>query len=293
MTQSHPVSAFYKTRVGNLTVIALHDGVVIRDLAPGFIHKVPDTDVQKALLESGMPPGKLILSFTVLAIDHGSDLTLIDAGFGQNGPATTGLMAANLVAAGYHVGQVSTILVSHFHSDHISGLMTRDGAPSFPAASVMVPQPEWDYWMDDSRMDAAPEGLKPTFALVRKIFGALGDRVVKFAWGEQPVPGIRASDLSGHTPGMTGFEIESEGDRLTFVADITNNPTVFARHPDWQSGFDMDGPKTVETRQRVFVEAAAAETRLAFYHAPFPAIGTLAAIGDAYAWCPTIWGAES
>lgn len=292
MTQFQPVTAYYKTRVGALKVIALHDGVVSRELPAGFIRNAPDDETAKAMRESGMAPGKLTLSFTVLAIDHGGELTLIDTGFGENGPPTTGRMAANLVAAGYDAGQVSTILISHFHSDHISGLITRDGTPTFPGARVMVPQAEWDYWMDDARMNTASEGLKPTFALSRKVFGALGGRVSSFAWGDAPVASVRAFGLGGHTPGMTGFEIGSQGEGLLFVADVSNNPTVFSRHPDWQAGFDIDGPQAAETRKRIFTEAATAHKRLAFYHAPFPAIGTLAPVGDVFAWCPAIWGAE-
>lgn len=292
MTQSQPVPAYYKTRVGKLTVIALHDGIVVRDLPSGFIRNASDEATGLALRQSGMTPGKLTLAFTVLAIDHGGELTLIDTGFGENGPPTTGRTTTNLVAAGYDVGQVSTILISHFHGDHISGLITRGGKPAFPNARVLVPQPEWDFWMSETGMHAASEGLKPNFALARKVFGILAERVERFVWGDEPVPGIRAFDLGGHTPGMTGFDIGSDGARLLFMADVSNNPTVFARHPDWQAIFDMDGPKAAETRHRVFAEVAAAQTRLAFYHAPFPAIGTLAPLGGAYAWCPAIWGSD-
>jgi len=290
MTQCSPDPAFYRTRVGKLSVVALHDGIVERVQPPGFIRDVPDDTVGLALRQAGMAPGKLTLTFTVLAIDNAGQLTLIDAGFGENGPPTAGRMMGNLVAAGYHSGQVSNILISHFHGDHISGLITRDGDPAFPDARVLVPHPEWAYWMDDAEMAAAPDGLKPTFLLARKVFGALADRVVPFAWGDEPVPGIRAYGLGGHTPGMTGFAIESEGERLVFVADLSNTPCVFARHPDWQSAFDIDGPKTVETRRREFAAHAGAQTRLAFYHAPFPGLGTLAPMGEAYAWCPEIWG---
>jgi glyoxylase-like metal-dependent hydrolase (beta-lactamase superfamily II) len=290
MTTSPHDPAFYRTRVGKLSVIALHDGIVERDQPPGFIHNIPDTTVGLALRQAGMASGKLTLTFTVLAIDNAGVLTLIDAGFGDNGPPSAGRMPANLVAAGYDRGQVSNILISHFHGDHISGLITRNGDPAFPDARILVPQPEWDFWMDDAAMAAAPEGLKPNFLLARRVFAALGGRVVTFAWGDEPVPGIRAFGLGGHTPGMTGFDIGSDGARLVFMADVSNTPCVFARHPDWQSAFDIDGPMSVQTRLREFAAHAGAQTRLAFYHAPFPALGTLAPLGDAFVWCPEIWG---
>lgn len=287
-----PVPAYYRLQVGALGVIALHDGTVTRDIPPGFIRNAPDESTALALRQAGMDAGRLTLSFTVFAVETGEGLVLIDTGFGENGPPTAGRMSANLAAAGYATSDVTAILISHFHGDHISGLITREGLPAFPGARVLVPRAEWDFWMDDARMEAAPEGLKPAFAQVRRVFPALGGKPEMFDTGDEPVPGIRAVDLKGHTPGQSGFEISSAGETLLFVADVSNNPTVFARHPDWQAVFDMDPDLASQTRHRLFAEAARDHRRLAFYHAPFPALGTLAPVGTDYAWCPLVWGAQ-
>jgi glyoxylase-like metal-dependent hydrolase (beta-lactamase superfamily II) len=290
MTDTAP--ALYRMPMGDSAFLAFHDGYVARDLPAGFIRNASDAETAQAMQEAGMPAGKLVLSFTVFALEQGGRLTLFDAGFGENGPPTAGRLAAALAAGGYAPADVDRVLVSHFHGDHILGLIRRDGTPSYPDAKVLVPTPERDFWMDDARMAAAPDGLRPTFEAARRVLGALGTRVGTFGWGDEPVPGVRALQLDGHTPGMTGFDITAGGERVLYVADVSNTPAVFARHPDWQAGFDIDGPRATETRTRLFAEAAAGHWRLAFYHAPFPAIGTLAPVGDRYAWCPRIWGAE-
>ena len=77
---------------------------------------------------------------------------------------------------------------------------------------------------------------------------------------------------------------------MLFVAGITDNLVVFARHPDWQAAFDMDPRETIATHRRLLERAAAEHLRLPFYHAPFPATGYLIRDGDAYGYVPAPWG---
>ncbi|WP_417725707.1 MBL fold metallo-hydrolase [Salipiger sp.] len=281
--------AFCRTSVGDFTVTALHDGTVSRDRGDGFICNADGADVEAVFSQAGFGPGRLVITFTGFMIVTPQHLALIDPGFGENGPPTAGRIAANFKAAGHAPGDVDRILISHFHGDHISGLLTSDGAPSWPNARVLVPVAEWDFWMSDEEMGKAPEALRGNFANVRRIFGTLGERVERFVWGDEVLPGITAIPGAGHTPGMTAFDIVSGTDRLRFMADVCNNPTVFARQPDWHAAFDMNGDQATDTRRRQFSEVADANIRLAFFHAPFPAIGHIARDGNAFCWLPDVW----
>ena len=280
---------FCRFRIGDLEAIALHDGVLVRDRPAGFIRNAEDQAVGEAFAAIGLPRDKLSLTFTPLAIRTAAGVVLIDTGFGAGGPPGTGQLLANMQAAGIRPQDVSTVLISHFHGDHISGLRGADGTPNFPNAVVAVPQPEWDFWMDDARMQAAPEGMKPNFALVRKSFGAGLPGLSRFAWGEQVLPGITAVQANGHTPGMSAFRIESGSAAMMFVADITNNPLIFARHPEWQAVFDMDPLQAVTTRKALLDQAAADRLRLSFFHAPFPATGYILKNGAGYEFAPAMW----
>lgn len=281
--------AFYQTKIGDFTLTALHDGTVSRDRGEAFIRNAPADEVETVFSEAGFDPGKLVLTFTAFLVETPQHLILIDPGFGENGPPTAGRVATNLAAAGYDSEDVDCVLISHFHGDHISGLLRKNGTPSWPNAQVLVPQPEWDFWMSDEERDKAPEGLQGNFDNASRIFGALSDRIRRFDWVEDVLPGIKAIPVPGHTPGMTAFEIASGNERLRFMADTCNNPTVFARRPHWQAAFDMDGKQAAETRHHQFGEAADATMRVAFFHAPFPAIGHIARDGDAYCWLPDVW----
>jgi glyoxylase-like metal-dependent hydrolase (beta-lactamase superfamily II) len=277
--------------VGAFTVTALHDGVFVRDRPAGFIKDVDDAEVDRVFMQAGYGSGKLVLSFTAFAVEAADRLILIDAGFGENGPPSTGRLTVNLAAAGYASEQVESLLISHFHGDHISGLVTKDGSAVYPNAKVHVPRPEWDFWMDDGRMADAPDGLRPNFELCRKVFGALDGQICQFDWDDEILEGITALGVAGHTPGMAAFDIRSDGERLLYVADVSNNPAIFARQPAWRAAFDMDGDAAVSTRKRVFDAVSVDNTRVAYFHAPFPGLGHIVRQGESYVYVPQLWGA--
>lgn len=111
----------------------------------------------------------------------------------------------------------------------------------------------------------------------------------RFKWGQEVVTGITAVDASGHTPGHTAFAISNGGKTLMYVADITNNPVLFARNPEWRVMFDMDADKAVATRKRILDMAATDKIQISFYHANFPSTGFIAKEGSGYRLVPAPW----
>ena len=99
---------------------------------------------------------------------------------------------------------------------------------------------------------------------------------------------MTAVKASGHTPGMSALEIVSGDAAMMYVADITNTPLLFARHPEWQAMFDLD-PKEATTRRALLDRAAADKLRLHFFHAPFPATGLIVCNEAGYEYLPALW----
>ena len=279
----------YRTTIGQFEAIALHDGVLVMDRPPGFVRNASDAEFADALADAGMPRDKLPLTFTALAVRTPTDLVLIDTGMGEFGPPGTGRLLANLAAAGLAPGDVTAVIISHFHGDHVNGLRGKDGAPTFPNATVHVPAPEWDYFMDESQAASAPAALQSTFEGARRVFGPIANDVRRFSWGSEILPGFTSVQADGHTPGMSAVEIASDSDRMLFVADITNNPLLFARHPDWEIAFDLDPARAAATRHALLDRAAAEKLRLFYFHAPFPAMGTVVKSGGGYEYLPALW----
>jgi glyoxylase-like metal-dependent hydrolase (beta-lactamase superfamily II) len=153
----------------------------------------------------------------------------------------------------------------------------------------MVPAPEWAYWMDDANLNAAPADLKITFLNQRRVFSDIAKQVTQFEPGKEVAPGIVTVPAPGHTPGHTVFAVHSGDQSLLVLSDTAQHPAVFARHPDWQAVFDIDGAEAVATRKKLFDRAAADRMLVTGYHFPFPACGHLIKTATGYEHVPVEW----
>ena len=281
--------AFYRFKLGDFEITALHDGAAARPLDANFVRNTPLEEVQKVLAEDALPTDKLTISFTTLLVNTGSKLVLLDTGFADNGGPTNGRTVSQLKAAGIEPGQIDAVVLSHFHGDHLQGARLKDGKLTYPNAEIMVPEMEWAFWMDDAKMAAAPDGMKGAFAGVHRVLKPNANDVKRFKWGAEVVSGITAIEASGHTPGHTAFVIASGNAKMMYVADITNTPTLFARNPEWKVMFDMDPDKAIATRKRILDMAATDKIQLSFYHANFPSTGFVGKEGAGYRFIPLAW----
>ncbi len=279
---------FYRYKVGDMTVTAIQDGFFRRPLE-GFIRNAELPAVQAAMASAFLSTSAVEISFTTMVVQNGSQVTLLDTGNGDSGAPTSGLWMRNFRAAGFTPEQVTRVVFSHFHGDHINGLRLRDGTLTFPNAEVVVPAPEWAFWMDDARMGAAPEAMRGAFAAVRRVFAPIAANVKQFQPGAEVAPGITSVAAFGHTPGHCVFMISSGAGKLMFMADTTNHPALFVRNPDWSAVFDMDADVARATRRRMLDMVASEKTQVHFYHAPFPATGFIAKAGNGFELIPVQW----
>jgi len=279
----------YRYKVGDYELTAIYDGIWYRPIASDFIRNAPFAEVEHALDQAFMPHDKLATPFTTLIANTGKRVVLLDTGTGGQIAPSAGVFRNNLAAAGIDPKQVDTIVISHFHPDHINGIKDKDNALIFPRAEIMVPAPEWAYWMDDANLNAAQADLKITFLNQRRIFSDIAKQVTQFDPGKEVAPGIVTVPAPGHTPGHTVFAVHSGDQSLLVLSDTAQHPAVFARHPDWQAMFDIDGAEAVATRKKLFDRAAADRMLVTGYHFPFPACGHLIKTATGYEHVPVEW----
>jgi glyoxylase-like metal-dependent hydrolase (beta-lactamase superfamily II) len=282
-------SGVYRYNLGSYQLTALYDGVWYVPIDEKFVRNASSTEVNDALAAAFLPPRILPISFTALLVNTGTKLVLIDTGTAGQITDTAGSLLDNFKSAGIDPKAVDTILISDFHPDHIDGIKTKDGARIFPNAEVVVPEPEWDFWMDDANMSKAEGAVKRYFLNARRIFKDIAKDVRRFKPGNEVAPGIVSVAAYGHTPGHTGFAIHSGNQSMLAMSDTVRNPYLFARHPDWQPAFDMDGPQAVETRRRMLDRVAADRMLIEAYHFPFPACGHIAKTASGYEFVPSEW----
>jgi len=281
-------AGFHRAKLGDIEVTTINDGFFVRPVA-GFVKNAMDDDVKAAVDAARLPGNGVFIPFTTVVVNTGSKLVLIDCGNGDSGAPTSGTWMANFKAAGFDPKDVDTVIISHFHGDHINGVRLKNGTAVFPNAEIMAPAAEWAFWMDDAKMNAAPEAMKGAFQNVRRVFGPVSKDVKQFDAGKEIVPGITAIAAPGHTPGHNVFMVASGNARMMCLADTTNNPHLFARNPDWQAVFDMNGDEASATRKKLLDMAAAEKARIHLYHAPFPATGFIEKAGSGYRFEPVIW----
>jgi glyoxylase-like metal-dependent hydrolase (beta-lactamase superfamily II) len=286
------VPGLYRYKIGAFELTALYDGVWYRPIDEKFIRNADYRDVRRAMADAFMPAEKLSTPFTTLLVNTGSKLVLLDTGTGGQIAATAGTLSANLAAAGVDPKAIDAIVISHFHPDHINGIKDKDNNRVFPNAEIMVPAPEWKFWMDEVNMRAAPATLKGVFLNFRRIFADIANDVTRYDPGVEVASGVTTIPAFGHTPGHTVFAIQSGSESIVVLSDTTQHPALFARHPNWQPQFDIDGAQAVETRKKLLDRVAADRMLVTGYHFPFPACGHIVKTGGGYEHVPMLWEAR-
>jgi glyoxylase-like metal-dependent hydrolase (beta-lactamase superfamily II) len=279
----------YRFRLGDYQLTALYDGLWPLKINEHFIHNASAAEVDAALAAAFLPPRILPISFTALLVNTGSKLILIDTGTAGQIVDSAGTLLQNLEAAGVEPRQIDTILISHFHPDHINGIKDKDGAKIFPNAEIAVPEGEWAYWMNEANMAGVEPVVHKYFLNARRIFRDIAGEVRRFKPDTEVAPGVVSIPAFGHTPGHVAFSISSGRRSMLVLSDSARNPNLFVRHPEWQPSFDMDGAVAVDTRKRLLDRAATDKMLVQGYHFPFPAIGHIAKTGTGYELVPVLW----
>ena len=278
----------YRFKVGSFLVTMMHDGYSRRPVE-GLVRNAPVEEVRAVLAESFLPTTHYDGVYTVPFIRAGSHLLAFDCGTGGQMSATAGQLQANMRAAGIRPEDVTHVVQTHFHADHINGLTTAQNVAFFPNAEVVVPETEWAWWSDTGNETRTPEGQRAHFANAARRFGPYASRIRRLAAGAEVVPGIRAVAAYGHTPGHTLFHVADGNQQLLVLADTTHRPELFVRRPDYQSLFEFDAAMAAATRRRVLDQVATDRMQVAGYHFPFPATGFIGRDGNSLRYVPASW----
>ena len=262
-------------RIGTLEATALRDGTL--NVPAGNAEMSPWTntaEVSALLTAAGVTDGTIHLSIQPLLVRDGERVVLIDAGAGGQ-MGTEGKLVASLRAAGVEPSQVTDVLISHAHGDHVGGLAGADGRLTFPNAVIRMSAPEWSF----AQAGAAEAGAGALLA-------AITPKVEPFAPGAQVTPSIRAIPLAGHTPGHSGYEIVSGDDRLLYIGDAMHSSIISVERPEWRNGWDSDNAAAVATRQGLLERGASGTQRIYGVHFPFPGVGRFQRRDDGFVWVP-------
>jgi glyoxylase-like metal-dependent hydrolase (beta-lactamase superfamily II) len=293
------VPGWYRQKLGDFEVTVVTDGRTVTPLPDTYVANASKDAVNDMLAAAYLPKNSATHTYSPLVINTGSKLVAIDTGLGAGVHAQSkgaaGQYHTNLAASGIDAKTVDAVVISHFHGDHINGLVDAENKPIFVNAEVMVPAVEWKFWMDDANMSkAAGTPLEGAFKNARRVMGGLGNKVSQYEDGKELVPGIKAIATPGHTPGHMSYLVSSGPQNLIVQSDTTAGMAfLFVKNPDWQLMFDMDKPLAVQSRKRIYDQAVAGKTLVYGFHLPYPGLGYMEKDGNGYRyvagpWNPTI-----
>jgi glyoxylase-like metal-dependent hydrolase (beta-lactamase superfamily II) len=226
--------------------------------------------VADLLTKAQAPSDKITLGVDALLMVTPHRVVLLDTGLG---PKVGGVLPQSLALAGVSPSQVTDILITHSHPDHIGGLVKGDGTLAFPKAAIRMSRPEWTFLQahGDPKLVATIEG-----------------KVEPFDPGAEVVPGVRSVNLPGHTPGHSGYEITSGKDRLIDIGDTAHSAIISLARPDWTIRYDGDSVQGRATRKAELDALATSHERVFAPHFPYPGVGYIVKAGDGYSWQPSV-----
>lgn len=282
-----PSVGFKRYKVGDINVTAVYDGIWRKQHDAIFIKNASIDDTKAALAAAGQTTEFMPIPLTVVVLEVGDKLVMVDSGSGVGQWQSNAInLPGNMEKAGIDTKKISTILLSHFHPDHIFGLMEKgSNTATFPNAEIVAQDIEYNWWTEPGRVEKLPEARKGLGTRIQATFPTWKNvRLAKD--GTEVAPGVRLINAPGHTPGHAVYHVSSGNQQLMISNDIMYVPALLAPHPDWQGVYDHDGPLAIETRRKIVDRVIAEKMMICGAHFPFPGTGTFVKDGSGYAFTP-------
>jgi glyoxylase-like metal-dependent hydrolase (beta-lactamase superfamily II) len=267
-------------RVGDFSCVSLPD--VIETLREVDIENMFTADAERMLAAFRAQTVPLTFCRNILLVDTADKRVLIDSGMGRSDPNDPGHLLDRLQEENITPESIDTLVISHYHQDHIGGLLDTAGNLTFPNARLVVPGQEHDYWM---REDILAGLDAPDAARLRQTFAAYAERLTLMDDTADIEPGIHYVPAVGHSPGHRAVHIESGEARLLHIVDAIHTPIQLNALDG--APFDWQDPDTaIATRRALLARAESENLLLMAYHFPFPGMGYVRRRGDLLAWEP-------
>lgn len=274
----------HRFKVGGFEVVVIKDGARISGKPNETFGTNQTPEAVAELLKSNfLPTDNFVNGFSPVLVNTGRDVILFDTGFGKAGRKDgNGRLIEGMTAAGYSPEDVTIVVLTHMHGDHIGGVM-EDGKPAFPNARYVAGQKEYDFWTDTARAGTPAEG---GHKLVLSNVKPLVEKITFLPDGGDVVTGISGMNAFGHSPGHMIYRLESEGKQLVLTADTANHFVLSLQKPEWEVKFDMDKAAAAASRKKVFDMVSTDRVAFLGYHMPFPSVGYAEKSGDGYRFVP-------
>lgn len=269
------------TTVGDWQVTSVSDGHL--SLPRGFYFDgLPEAELAPILEAQGLT-GEMIASpcNVTLARREGA-VVLFDCGAGPAFMESAGELIEALDVIGVAPEDVTHVVFTHGHPDHLWGVLDDFDEPVFSEAAHLMGGAEWNYWRDPETVNTIGEA-RASFAVgAARRLELVEERITAVADGEEILPGLMALASHGHTPGHMSFVLRGGSEALLVAGDAIVNGHVALARPGWELGSDQDPALGAATRLRLLDMLVTEEMRLIGYHLPDGGLGRIERAGEAY-----------
>jgi len=280
-----PVWSHAATRVGDWQVDTLSDGnlVLPRSMIVGDL---PADEVNAVLSAYGVNTDQFTPDCNVTMMRNGTDTILFDVGAGANFQSSAGQLSEALDALGVSPEEVTHVVFTHGHPDHLWGVLDDFDEPVFLNARHMIGAMELAYWTDPDTVNTISPERQAFAAGARRYLAAIEGQLETFDDGAEVLAGITARQFGGHTPGHMIFDLVQSDERIVVVGDVIGNHHVAFVRPDWVSGSDQDQPAGVASRMQLLEGLTSEDAAFIGFHLPHPGIGRAVREGNGYRFVP-------
>ena len=265
----------------------LSDGhlVLPRDFILGT---VPEAEAAPILAAHGITGDTVSPPCNLTLWQEGGRKVLFDAGSGAGFMPSAGKLAEALDAVGVGAAEITHVIFTHAHPDHLWGVLDEFDDPVFANASYMIGQAEWNYWTDPATVESIGEARAAFAVGAARRLAEIEDRLEFITGGQEVLPGILAHDSTGHTPGHMAFEIRQGSEAVMVVGDAIGNGHLALARPDWPSGADQDPETGIATRTRLLDMLATDRMAMVGFHLPEGGLGHVERHDGAYRFVPEV-----
>lgn len=257
---------------GDVMLDTLSDGnlVLPRSMTVG---EMPPKRADEILARYGITGDTLSPECNVTLLRTPDRTVLFDVGAGADFMPTAGKLSEALDAMGVDPFDVTDVVFTHAHPDHLWGLMDDFGDMWFPDAAYHIGEAEWEYWTDPNTVSTI-SAERQSFAVgAANRLAEIADRIIRFKDGAEVLPGVAARETAGHTPGHMSFEVQVGSERIMILGDAIVNHHIGFERPTWHAGSDQDPILGAKTRAMLLDQLAHEQMRFVGFHLPGGGLG--------------------
>lgn len=267
--------------LGEATLTTVSDGNLV--LPGDFIFgPMPKDELAVVLRDFDVSQERLTPECNVTLYRDGENIVLFDVGAGPDFMPTAGTVTASLDALGLAPEDITHVVFTHAHPDHIWGLLDDFDEPLFYEATYMMGRAEWDYWWSPDTVNTIQEERVAMAVGAKRRMEAIEGSVQLFGDGEEILPGISSVLSAGHTPGHMAFEVRNGSESAMIVGDAIGNHHVALRRPEWLSGSDQDPETAVRARKMLIDRIVSEQLPVIGFHLPDGGMGRIEQAPDGY-----------